>query len=64
MPADARGSVFRTRNGYGIRWPEADRRPQMSGFQTKNAARACLAKIQTAEFQPLKEKLTRRIETE
>ncbi len=30
----------------------------------KDAARACLAKIQGADFQPLKEKLGRRIETE
>jgi integrase len=39
MAAEARGSVFRTRNGYGIRWPEDGRRPQQSGFATKREAR-------------------------
>jgi integrase len=37
---DPRGSVFPTRKGdYGIRWPEAGRRPQHTGFATKTAAR-------------------------
>jgi integrase len=37
---DPRGSVFRTRKGdYGIRWPEAGKRPQRTGFATKTAAR-------------------------
>jgi integrase len=37
---EPRGSVFRTRKGdYGIRWPEAGKRPQRTGFATKTAAR-------------------------
>ena len=37
---DTRGSVFRTRKGdYGIRWPEAGKRPQKTGFRTKTDAR-------------------------
>jgi integrase len=34
-----RGSVFRTRAGYGIRWPEGGKRPQRTGFATRTAAR-------------------------
>jgi integrase len=36
---DIRGSVFKTPTGYGIRWPEAGRRPQKTGFATKTEAR-------------------------
>jgi integrase len=37
---DPRGSVFKTRTGaYGIRWPEAGKRPQKTGFRTKTDAR-------------------------
>lgn len=37
---DPRGSVFVTRTGdYGIRWPEAGKRPQKTGFRTKTDAR-------------------------
>jgi hypothetical protein len=37
---DVRGSVFKTRSGdYGIRWPEAGKRPQRTGFRTKTDAR-------------------------
>jgi integrase len=43
MPAEARGYVFRTRNGYGIRWPENGRQPQQSGFKTKTEARQWFA---------------------
>jgi integrase len=39
MPPKTKGSVFRTRTGYGIRWPEDDRRPQKTGFRTKTEAR-------------------------
>jgi integrase len=41
MPGpDPRGSVFLTRKGdYGIRWPEAGKRPQKTGFRTKREAR-------------------------
>ena len=39
MPAEARGSVFKTRTGYGIRWPEDGKRPQKTGFATKTEAR-------------------------
>jgi integrase len=43
MPAEARGYVFRTRNGYGIRWPENGKQPQQSGFKTKTEARQWFA---------------------
>ena len=37
---DPRGSVFKTRSGgFGIRWVEAGKRPQRTGFTTKTAAR-------------------------
>jgi integrase len=39
MPAETRGSVYETRNGYGIRWPEDGRRRHRSGFSTKTEAR-------------------------
>jgi integrase len=39
MPAETRGSVFETRDGYGIRWPENGKRPQRTGFKTKTEAR-------------------------
>jgi integrase len=43
MPAQPKGSVFTTRDGYGIRWPEDGRRPQRTGFRTKTEARAYFA---------------------
>ncbi len=44
MPGpDTRGSVFKTRTGYGIRWPEGGKRPQQTGFPTKTAARQWFA---------------------
>ena len=43
MPRSTSGSVFRTANGYGIRWPEDGRRPQRTGFQTKTEARRWFA---------------------
>jgi integrase len=39
MPAEARGSVFKTRDGWGIRWPENGKRPQRTGFHTTTEAR-------------------------
>jgi integrase len=39
MPAESRGSLYRTRTGYGIRWPENGRREHRSGFATKTEAR-------------------------
>ncbi len=39
MPAETRGSLYRTRAGYGIRWPENGRREHASGFATKTEAR-------------------------
>jgi integrase len=39
MPAETRGSVYATRIGYGIRWPEEGRRCFRSGFDTKTEAR-------------------------
>jgi integrase len=35
--------VFKTRDGYGIRWPEDGKRPQKTGFRTKTEARAWFA---------------------
>jgi integrase len=43
MPAETRGSVYRTRTGYGIRWPENGRREHRSGFTTKTEARRWFA---------------------
>lgn len=43
MPAETRGSVFQTRDGYGVRWPEDGRRPQRTGFRTKTEARQWFA---------------------
>ena len=43
MPAEPRGSVFPTRDGYGIRWPENGKRPQRTGFATKTEARRWFA---------------------
>jgi integrase len=41
---ETRGSVFKTRTGdYGIRWPEAGKRPQKAGFRTKTEARQWFA---------------------
>jgi integrase len=39
MPAQTRGSVYQTRAGYGIRWPENGRRMFQAGFKTKTEAR-------------------------
>jgi integrase len=43
MPAEPRGSVFETRDGYGIRWPENGKRPQQTGFRTRTEARRWFA---------------------
>jgi integrase len=43
MPAETRGSVYATRTGYGIRWPENGRRECRSGFATKTEARRWFA---------------------
>ncbi|MGH3077241.1 MAG: hypothetical protein ACRDPZ_03565, partial [Gaiellaceae bacterium] len=43
MPAEARGYVFPTKTGFGIRWPENGRQPQQSGFKTKTEARRWFA---------------------
>ena len=43
MPRRTNGSVFRTKNGYGIRWPEDGRRPHRAGFKTKTEARRWFA---------------------
>ena len=40
MPAEARGSVYGTANGYGIRWyDEHGRRRRQAGFPSRSAAR-------------------------
>ncbi len=38
MPAEQRGSAFRTPRGWGVRWVENGRRPQKTGFASKSAA--------------------------
>jgi len=43
MPAETRGSVYKTRTGYGIRWPEGGRRMHRSGFETRTDARRWFA---------------------
>jgi integrase len=43
MPAEPRGSVFATRDGYGIRWPENGKRPQQTSFKTRTEARRWFA---------------------
>jgi integrase len=39
MPAKTRGSIYPTRDGYGIRWPEDGARKHQAGFRTKTDAR-------------------------
>jgi integrase len=39
MPAEAQGSLYATRRGWGIRWLEHSHRRHRSGFQTKRDAR-------------------------
>jgi hypothetical protein len=36
MPAEPRGSIFKTKDGVGIRWPEDGKRPQRTGFQDED----------------------------
>jgi hypothetical protein len=43
MPRLTRGSVYPTKNGYGIRWPEDGKRPHRAGFRTKTEARRWFA---------------------
>src|SRR5436190_3822907 len=43
MPRRTQGSVYRTRNGYGIRWPENGERQHQAGFRTKTEARRWFA---------------------
>jgi integrase len=43
MPRHTAGSVYRTRDGYGIRWPEQGRRQHRAGFRTKTEARRWFA---------------------
>jgi integrase len=43
MPAASKGSIYPTRNGYGIRWPEDGRRACRSGFATRTEARRWFA---------------------
>lgn len=40
VPADQRGSAYRTRNGWGIRWYENSARRYRSGFKNKSLALA------------------------
>jgi integrase len=43
MPGETRGSVYETRTGYGIRWPENEGRRHQAGFATKTEARRWFA---------------------
>jgi hypothetical protein len=43
MPRRTTGSVYRTRNGWGIRWPENGKRRHRAGFRTKTEARGWFA---------------------
>jgi integrase len=43
MPAETKGSVYPTRSGYGIRWPENGKRQHQAGFATKTEARRWFA---------------------
>jgi integrase len=43
MPRATRGSVYKTKGGFGIRWPEAGGRPHRAGFKTKTEARRWFA---------------------
>jgi hypothetical protein len=40
MPAEQRGSTYRTKTGWGLRWYENGRRRFRSGFGSKTAALA------------------------
>jgi integrase len=46
---ETRGSIYRTRTGYGIRWQKDRRRAQRAGFATKSEARVWLADHLAAE---------------
>jgi integrase len=39
MPAQPRGTIYLTKRGYGIRWPENGKKSQRAGFRTKTDAR-------------------------
>lgn len=39
MPRQTRGSVYQTKAGWGIRWPEGGKRRHQDGFRTRTEAR-------------------------
>jgi len=43
MPRLTAGSIYKTRSGYGIRWPEDGKRRHQAGFPTKTEARRWFA---------------------
>src|SRR5262245_21426244 len=43
MPAETRGSLYRTKTGWGIRWPEDGKRRFRSGFENRTDARRWFA---------------------
>jgi integrase len=43
MPRRTQGSVYKTSDGFGIRWPEDGDRPHQAGFKTKTEARRWFA---------------------
>ena len=43
MPRRTQGSIYRTKTGYGIRWPENGQRPHRDGFNTRTDARRWFA---------------------
>jgi hypothetical protein len=48
MPAEQRGSLYKTSSGYGIRWrDDAGNRRHKSGFRSRSAARRWLNDLST-----------------
>jgi integrase len=46
MPADQRGSVYSTANGYGIRWYDNGVRRRRAGFKSRSEARSWFANVE------------------
>jgi integrase len=47
MPAEQRGSVYKTATGYGIRWRDEDgQRRRQAGFTSRSAARSWFADVE------------------
>jgi integrase len=50
MPAETRGSTFKTPTGYGIRWTEHGKRPQRTGFRTVRLARRWFEEVNAPQL--------------